>query len=123
MKRLCTCAAIIVLSCMLAGVAGAEDVTVFHQDYTTMSAVPANMVVAYESAPYTSNFTLGYSPATHSVNTSMVYGNVGNLYVANFTPSPETNFSITMDMDRSDSNGRIEISAVGIYVIVQERLN
>ena len=97
------------------------DITLFHQDYGEIGAVPGNIFTSCDTDPQESDLILSYDGVSGAVICGpSAYGDRGKVFVGGLTPALKTKLEIVMDMGRTHHNSQIYIYGFGCYLIVQK---
>jgi len=97
------------------------DITLFHQDYGEIGAVPGNIFTSSDNLPCESDFILSYDGVSGAVICGpSAHGDKGKVFVGGLTPALKTKLEIVMDMDRTHASSHIYIMGFGCYLFVQK---
>lgn len=100
------------------------DITLFHQDYGEIGAVPGNIFTSSDAIPCESDLILSYDGVSGAVICGpSAYGDSGKVFVGGLTPALKTKLEIVIDMGRTDHNSQFYINGFGCYLIVQKLSN
>jgi hypothetical protein len=98
------------------------NLAVFHQDYSTMSAVPSNVFLGNVIAPYAVvNQTLSYDKSAKALDLHMTGGRLGTMFISGLSPSILTNTSFDVSLGRANQDHGVNIIASNCWLEIQVR--
>ena len=101
-----------------------NDITLFHQNYREIGAVPENIFTSSDNTPCESDLILSYDWVSGAVICGpSAKGDSGRVFVGGLTPALKTKLEIVMDMGRTDHNSYFDIRGFGCYLLVQKLSN